>query len=168
MAFLIVAIFSIYCGKSESSAGPGFSAVNDKDSKQTILQIAAGSKDHTTLVAAVKAADYVDVLASTGPFTVFAPTNAAFEKLPPGTVDGLLASSKKNDLQNILEYHVFVGVLNASTMENGTYGMANRKDINVEIKNGKITINGANIVATIPAGNGVIHVIDAVLLPPAN
>ena len=88
----------------------GQSGVKDDVSQKNVVQIAIGSKDHTTLVAAVKAADLVDVLSNTGPFTVFAPTNAAFDKLPAGTVDGLLKPEKKEALTDILQYHVSVGV----------------------------------------------------------
>jgi uncharacterized surface protein with fasciclin (FAS1) repeats len=84
----------------------GQSAVQDNQSQKDVVKVAVGSPDHTTLVAAVKAAEYVDVLSNAGPFTVFAPTNAAFEKLPAGTVNGLLKPEAKNDLRNILEYHV--------------------------------------------------------------
>ena len=85
-----------------TQAGGGQSAVKDDVSQKNVVQVAMGSKDHTTLVAAVKAADLVDVLSNAGPFTVFAPTNAAFDKLPAGTLDGLLKPEKKEDLADIL------------------------------------------------------------------
>ena len=147
----------------------GQEAVQDDVSQKDIVKIAVGSKDHTTLVAALKQADYVKVLANAGPFTVFAPTNAAFDKLPAGTVDGLMKEDKKADLRNILEYHVAVGVYKTENMQDGQkINMVNLDDITLRIKDGKVMVNGtANVVATIPASNGIIYVIDAVLLPPA-
>ena len=147
----------------------GQEAVSDDVSQKDVVKIAVGSKDHTTLVAALKQADYVNDLSNAGPFTVFAPTNEAFNKLPAGTVDGLMKDDKKADLQNILEYHVAVGVYKAETMQDGQkINMANLGDITLNVKDGKVIINGtATIVASIPAANGIIHVVDAVLLPPA-
>lgn len=162
------------CGKSDDSdAGKGISAVADDKSQQDVLKIAVGSKDHTTLVAAVQAAGLVDSLANQGPFTVFAPTNDAFAKLPAGTVDDLLKPSQKDALKNILEYHVVVGNLSESilkseyTGKDDELGMANGGHTKVSVKNGKVMINGATVVASIPAANGIIHVVDSVLLPPA-
>lgn len=107
---------------SAPSATPvlaGQSGVKDDISNPTVVQVAAGSPDHTTLVTAVKAAQLVDVLSNTGPFTVFAPTNAAFEKLPAGTVENLLKPDQKDALSNILEYHVYVGVIKTDAMKDG-------------------------------------------------
>ncbi len=151
---------------AEKTAGQ--SGVQDDASQKNVVQVAAGSKDHTTLVAAVKAAELVDALSNAGPFTVFAPTNAAFDKLPAGTVDGLLKPEKKSDLADILQYHVSVGVYKAESMQDGqSLGQVNGSNISISKKDGKIMVNGtATIVASIPASNGIIHVIDAVLLPP--
>ena len=146
----------------------GQSGVQDDVSQKDVVKIAVGSPDHTTLVTALKTAEYVDVLSNAGPFTVFAPTNAAFEKLPAGTVEGLLKPEKKGDLRNILEYHVYVGVLKPEFFQDGqSFGQVNGQNVKIGVKDGKITVNGANVVASIPATNGIIHVIDAVLLPPA-
>ena len=147
----------------------GQEAVQDDVSQKDIVKIAVGSKDHTTLVAALKQAEYVDDLSNAGPFTVFAPTNDAFNKLPAGTVDGLMKDDKKADLQNILEYHVAVGVYKTENMQDGQkINMANLGDIMLSVKDGKVMVNGtATIIASIPASNGIIHVIDGVLLPPA-
>ena len=95
---------------SENTATTGQSGVKDDASAKNVVQIAIGSKDHTTLVTAVKAAELVDALSNAGPFTVFAPTNAAFDKLPAGTVEGLLKPEKKDELTTILQYHVSLGV----------------------------------------------------------
>lgn len=136
--------------------------------ENNILSIAIASPDHTTLVAAVKAADLVTAVAASGPLTVFAPTNAAFDKLPAGTVEGLLAPDKKADLANILTYHVSTSAYDVSNLKDGqVLGMANGGKVTIHIKDGKLMVNDANVVATIKASNGVIHVIDAVLLPPA-
>lgn len=146
----------------------GQSGVKDDVSQKDVVKVAVGSPDHTTLVTALKAAEYVDVLSNAGPFTVFAPTNAAFEKLPAGTVEGLLKPEKKADLRNILEYHVYVGVLKPEYFQDGqSFGQVNGQNVKIGVKDGKITVNGANVIASIPATNGIIHVIDAVLLPPA-
>lgn len=145
----------------------GQSGVKDETSAPNVVQIAVGSKDHTTLVTAVKAADLVDALSNAGPFTVFAPTNAAFAKLPAGTVEGLLKPEKKEDLKNILEYHTYVGVLKTEYMQDGqTYEQVSGGKIKITKKDGKTMINDkATIIASIPASNGIIHVIDEVLLP---
>lgn len=151
-------------------AGGGQSAVQDDVSQKDIVKVAAGSADHTTLVAAVKKADLVNSLSNAGPFTVFAPTNAAFDKLPKGTVDNLMKDENKAQLQDILQYHVSLGVFKPEMLQDGqTLGQANGGNITISKKDGKIVVNNsANIIATIPASNGIIHVIDAVLLPPAN
>jgi len=153
---------------SENTIQTGQSGVKDDVSSKNIVQVAIGSKDHTTLVAAVKAAELVDVLSNTGPFTVFAPTNTAFDLLPAGTVEGLLKPEKKETLQDILQYHVSVGVYQADAFKDGqSLGQVNGSNIKITIKNGKILINDkATILASIPTSNGIIHVIDQVLLPP--
>jgi len=132
-----------------------------------IVNIAGHSKDHTTLVAALKAADYVDSVSNPGPLTVFAPTNAAFDKLPKGTVEGLVKPEKKEDLRNILKYHVTVSTYDQKSFKDGqVLSMANGQKVTFHVKDGKVSINDANIIASIPASNGIVHVIDSVLLPP--
>jgi uncharacterized surface protein with fasciclin (FAS1) repeats len=156
---------------SDNNVAPagGQEAVDDNDSQKDVVKVAVGSKDHTTLVAALKQAELVTSLANAGPFTVFAPTNEAFNKLPAGTVDGLMKDDKKADLQNILQYHVTVSAMKAESFTDGqTLGMVNGDNVTVSVKDGKVTLNGtAHIIASIPASNGMIHVIDGVLLPPA-
>ena len=116
----------------------GQEAVKDDESAKDVVKIAVGSKDHTTLVAALKQADYVNDLSNAGPFTVFAPTNAAFDKLPAGTVDGLMKDDKKADLQNILEYHVAVGGYKIENMQDGqTINMANLDNITLSVRMAK-------------------------------
>jgi len=152
---------------STVSAG-GQEKVNDDVSQKDVVKVAMGSKDHTTLVAAIKQAELVTSLSNAGPFTVFAPVNAAFDKLPAGTVNGLMKEDKKADLQNILQYHVAVGVMKKENFTDGQkVGMANGDDIIVTVKDGKVMLNNsATIIASIPASNGIVYVIDAVLLPP--
>lgn len=149
-----------------STQNAGQSAVKDESSSPNIVQTASGSKDHTTLVTAVKAAGLVDVLSNAGPFTVFAPTNAAFNKLPAGTVEGLLKPEKKEDLKNILEYHTYVGNLKTEYMQDGQeFEQVNGGKIKITKKGDKVFVNGSEIVASIPTSNGLIHVINDVLLP---
>ncbi len=147
----------------------GQEAVKDDDSQKDVVKVAAGSKDHTTLVAALKQADLITSLSNAGPFTVFAPTNDAFNKLTPGTLDALMKDDKKEDLQNILQYHVTLSAMKAESFTDGeTLGMVNGDNVTVSVKDGKVTLNGsAHIIASIAASNGMIHVIDAVLLPTA-
>ena len=154
---------------SETVQPTGQSGVKDDVSNPNIVQVASGSPDHTILVAAVKAADLVDALSNTGPFTVYAPTNAAFEKLPKGTVEGLLEPSKKADLQAILEYHTYVGVLKTAYLSDGQeFEQVSGQKITITLRDGKTYVNGtAEIVASIPTSNGIIHVINEVLLPPS-
>ncbi len=155
-------------GENNAATPAGQSGVKDDVSAKNVVQVAISSKDHTTLVKAIQAASLVDALSNAGPFTVFAPTNAAFDKLPAGTLDGLLKPEKKEDLADILQYHVSVGGYNADQLQDGqSLGQVNGGNITISKKDGKIMVNGtATVVATIQASNGIIHVIDGVLLPP--
>ncbi|EGP09281.1 fasciclin domain-containing protein [Afipia clevelandensis] len=139
---------------------------------KNIVQNAVNSKDHTTLVAAVKAAGLVDTLSSKGPFTVFAPTNAAFGKLPAGTVDNLVKPENKATLTKILTYHVVPGKLNAADLKDGQkLKTVEGEELTVKASGGKVMIvdaKGGSSTVTIPdvnQSNGVIHVIDTVLMP---
>ncbi len=175
--FAIVASFGISSCESSSdttnevedeaaNVGAGQSGVVDDVSNPNIVQVASGSKDHTTLVAAVKAAGLVDALSNAGPFTVFAPTNAAFDKLPKGTVDDLLKPEKKGDLENILGYHTYVGSLKTDYMVDGNeYDMVYGGKVKITKVGDKTFVNGSEIVASIQTSNGWIHVIGDVLLP---
>ncbi len=141
-------------------------AATDDVSAKNVVQVAIGSPDHTTLVKAVQAADLVAALSTTGPFTVFAPTNASFDKLEPGTLDNLLKPESKEALQDILQYHVSLGVFKAEALQDGqVLGQVNGGNVTVSVKDGKIMIGGANLVASVPASNGIVHVIDGVLIP---
>ena len=128
--------------------------------------VAAGTFD--TLVAAVTAADLVDTLKGTGPFTVFAPTDEAFAKLPAGTVDNLLLPENKAQLTAILLYHVVSGSVPASDVVNLTSATTvNGADVTITVDGGTVMVNNATVTATdVMCTNGIIHVIDTVLLPP--
>jgi uncharacterized surface protein with fasciclin (FAS1) repeats len=156
-------------GASESSVAGGQASVVDDVSAKDVVKVAAGSKDHTTLVAAIKQAELVDALSNAGPFTVFAPTNAAFDKVGKETLDNLMKDENKAQLQDILQYHVYVGSLKTEMMADGqTLNQVNGGNITVAIKDGKVVINNtATVITSIPASNGIIHVIDGVLLPPS-
>jgi uncharacterized surface protein with fasciclin (FAS1) repeats len=146
--------------------GSGQASVVDNESQKNILQIAIGSKDHTTLVAAVQAASYENALVNAGPFTVFAPTDAAFGLLPEGTVGELVKPENQLKLQDILEYHVYIGSLKAEVLTDGrVLGMANGGKITCGLDGETVTVNGAKILGSVPCSNGIIHVLDKVLLP---
>lgn len=179
---LVIASISILCAcnnnketKTESTtnetgnANAGQANVKDEASMKDIVKVAVGSPDHTTLVKALQQAELVDVLANPGPFTVFAPNNAAFDKLPKGTLDDLMKAEKKADLQNILQYHVTTSSLKADFFKDGqTIGMVNGDNVTISVKDGKIMLNNsATIIGSVQASNGMVHIIDAVLLPPA-
>jgi uncharacterized surface protein with fasciclin (FAS1) repeats len=134
-----------------------------------IVDTAASNKDFSTLVAAVQAAGLVETLKSKGPFTVFAPTNAAFAKLPAGTVESLLKPENKAMLVKILTYHVVSGKVLAADvvkLDGKMVKTVQGSDVTVTVAGGKVKVNDSNVVATdIETSNGVIHVIDTVLLP---
>jgi len=152
---------------TETPAQSGQSGVQDDVSNPNVVQVAVGSKDHTTLVAAVKAAELVDALSNAGPFTVFAPTNAAFDALPAGTVESLLTPEKKDALIDILQYHVSVGVYKLENLQDGqSIGQVNGGNVIVTKKGEDYFVNGkAKILGTVVASNGIIYVIDQVLIP---
>ncbi len=137
------------------------------EAPKDVVDIAMGSADHSTLVAAVKAAGLVETLKGVGPFTIFAPTNAAFSTLPAGTVESLLTPEKKADLTKILTYHVVAGAVKAADLKDGQkVKTLQGGELTVSIKDGKVMINGANVTAAdLTGSNGIIHVIDAVLMP---
>jgi uncharacterized surface protein with fasciclin (FAS1) repeats len=144
----------------------GQSAVQDDESQKNIVQTAVASPDHKTLVAALKAASYVDALSNAGPFTVFAPNDAAFNKLPEGTVDDLVKPENKLKLQDILEYHVYVGVIRENMIQDGmTLNQVNGKNVKLEKKGDDIFVNGAKVLGTAQTSNGIIYIIDTVLIP---
>jgi uncharacterized surface protein with fasciclin (FAS1) repeats len=147
-----------------------FATAEDKAAKKDIVDTAVAAGSFNTLVAAVKAAGLVDALKADGPLTVFAPTDEAFAKLPAGTVETLLKPENKDKLIDILTYHVVSGKVPSSEAVKLSKATAlNKKDIKLAVKDGKLTLNGGATVATadVECSNGVIHIIDAVILPPA-
>ncbi len=142
-------------------------AIDDDLSSKNILQVAIGSPDHTTLVAGVQAAALETVLANNGPLTVFAPNNAAFEKLPAGTLEELLKPENQKKLKRIITYHAAPGTYKGDLLKNGmSLFMATGDNTKIEVNGDVVTVNGAKILGTVEASNGVVHVIDTVLLPP--
>jgi len=150
----------------EPRTGQAFIA--DDGSTPNVLQIAIGSPDHTTLVAAVQAAELENALVNAGPLMVFAPTNDAFAALPEGTVDNLLKPENKDALANILKYHVTPGNYSKDFLKKfKKLGQANNGYVNVEVVGDDVFIGGAKILGSVKAGNGIVHVIDKVMLPPS-
>ena len=150
----------------ETEAGVMVGGANMVASKN-IVENAINSADHTTLVAAVKQAGLAETLSGTGPFTVFAPTNEAFDALPAGTVEGLLKPESMDKLKSILTYHVVPGMVKAADLKDGqTIKTVQGQDLKVSIKDGVVMINDATVtIADAVSSNGVTHVINKVIMP---
>ncbi|MBC2604448.1 fasciclin domain-containing protein [Pelagicoccus albus] len=139
-----------------------------KKAEKDLVGVAASAEDFSTLVAAVKAADLVDVLQGDGPYTVFAPTDEAFAALPEGTLEMLLKPENKDKLTAILTYHVVPAKVMAEDVSEGAVATANGAKVDISIEGGTVLVDDAEVIATdILASNGVIHVIDKVILPEA-
>ena len=140
---------------------------NAQEKKMDIVETAVAAGNFTTLATALEAADLVDTLKGEGPFTVFAPTDDAFGKLPAGTVEGLLKPEKKADLQGILKYHVVAGkVMAADVVKITSAETLQGKKLAIQVKDGTVMVDKATVTKTdIECSNGVIHVIDSVVLP---
>ena len=187
-AFALVAITMTSCGEKKKDATTDATTTDTTqvamdttavEKPTTIVDVAAGNPDFSTLVAAVKAAGLVETLSSEGPFTVFAPTNAAFEKLPKGTVEDLLKPENVEKLKGILTYHVVSGKFDAATVTDaitkgkGKYTVTTVQGgkIDLSLKDGKVVLTDANgktstvAMADVAASNGVIHAIDSVVMP---
>jgi uncharacterized surface protein with fasciclin (FAS1) repeats len=181
-AFALVAVVAAGCGGNDSSDGaedemtdrttmtteaPDTADGDGDEAGGTVVDVAAGNPDFSTLVEAVKAAGLVETLSGDGPFTVFAPTNDAFAKIPEDQLDAILAD--REQLTKILTYHVVPGrILAADLQPSQKVATVQGQEVEITVTDGTATINGANIVTTdIEASNGVIHVIDTVILPPA-
>lgn len=148
---------------AQSASDAGQAAIADPNS---IVGIAAGSKDHTTLVAALKAGGLVDALATPGPLTVFAPVNAAFDKLPAGTVESLLQPASVVQLRTILRHHVMLSTYQLTDLTDGLQlAMLDGGPTTVTRKGDEIFVDGAKVLGAAPASNGMVFVVDAVLLP---
>lgn len=147
----------------------GMASISDDTSQPDILKVAVGSEDHTTLVAAVQAAELVDVLANPGPFTVFAPTNDAFDKLPAGTVEDLLKPENRSALRGVLHHHVTTSALALDYFRDGqSLGMVDGGYETIVKKDGEMWIGDAKVIGSVRASNGWVHVIDGVLVPATN
>jgi uncharacterized surface protein with fasciclin (FAS1) repeats len=133
----------------------------------TIVDVASSLSDFSTLVAAVKAAGLVDTLSGPGPFTVFAPTNAAFAKLPKGTLESLLKPENKATLTKILTYHVLAEKVPSTAIKPGAVKTVEGSTVSLKLMGKSVMVNNAKVLkADVPASNGVIHVIDTVIMPP--
>ena len=145
----------------------GFSSSAFADSKKDIVDTAVAAGDFKTLAAALQAAGLVDTLKGPGPFTVFAPTDEAFSKLPAGTVEDLLKPENKQKLISILTYHVVAGnVMAKDVVKLHEAKTVNSQDVKIMVEGGKVMVDNANVIKTdVQCTNGVIHVIDTVLLP---
>jgi uncharacterized surface protein with fasciclin (FAS1) repeats len=168
-ALAVASLGVVACGSSDSETTASTAATTTTMSDETIAAVAAGNADLSTLVAALKAGDLVTTLEGTGPYTVFAPTNAAFADIQ-STVDTLLEPGNKTDLQQVLTYHVVPGTYTAADLKDGQkLKTVEGQDLTVSIKDGVVKVNDATVEATdITASNGVVHVINKVLVPPAN
>jgi len=165
LALSITVVGAAYAGKCKSSQKVATTTV--AKAEKDIVDTAAAVEDFSTLVAAVKAAGLVQTLKGDGPFTVFAPTNAAFEKLPEGTLEELLKPENKSKLTAILTYHVVPGkVMAADVVKLDSAKTVQGSKIAIQVKDGKVMVDNAKVVKTdIVTANGVIHIIDAVILP---
>ena len=177
--FFLVLIVLVACNKTVNEndidqattdvVGPAQAANKGQasvDSGNNVLRIAMNSKDHTTLVAAIEAAGIEAILANNGPFTIFAPTNDAFAALPEGTVENLLKPENKSALINILYLHAAPGIYKDDLLNDGRQIYeANGDYVSVKVTEEGTFINGAKILGSVDGTNGVVHVIDKVLLP---
>jgi uncharacterized surface protein with fasciclin (FAS1) repeats len=153
-------LFASDCSSGKKASTAGSPAHKD------IVSVAAGAGSFNTLVAAVKAAGLAETLQGDGPFTVFAPTDEAFAKLPKGTVEDLLKPENKAKLVAILTYHVVSGKVMAADVKTMKAKTVNGQSLDVKVIEGAVTVDNAKVVKTdVPASNGVIHVIDTVVLP---
>ncbi|HNL52562.1 MAG TPA: fasciclin domain-containing protein [Actinomycetota bacterium] len=173
--FAVASLALVGCSSTESTSEstPSPAATSAEASPTataeagTIVEVASGNPDFSTLVAAVSAAGLAETLGAEGPYTVFAPTNEAFEALPAGLLDELLKPKNKEVLTQILTYHVVAGEVMSTDIQPGEVPTVEGEDLDIQVKDGAVTVNGALVeVADIEASNGVIHVIDEVLVPP--
>jgi uncharacterized surface protein with fasciclin (FAS1) repeats len=173
--FAVASLALVGCSSNESSSesSPSPAATSAEASPTaaaeagTIVEVASGNPDFSTLVAAVSAADLAETLGAEGPYTVFAPTNEAFEALPAGLLDELLKPKNKEVLTQILTYHVVAGEVMSTDIEPGDVPTVEGEDLTIAVTDGTVTVNGATVeAADVEASNGVIHVIDEVLVPP--
>jgi uncharacterized surface protein with fasciclin (FAS1) repeats len=174
-ATVALSLTAAACGSdSDDSAAPATEAPAasaaegaEEAAAKDIVDTAVGAGSFNTLAAALTAAGLVDTLKGAGPFTVFAPTDDAFAALPAGLLDKLLLPENKDVLTQILTYHVVPGTVMAADVKPGKVATVETSEIEIKVEGGKVMVNQANVTATdVKASNGVIHVIDAVILPP--
>jgi uncharacterized surface protein with fasciclin (FAS1) repeats len=169
-ALAVASLGVVACGSSDSETTASTAATTTATtSDETIAAVASGNADLSTLVAALTAADLVTTLEGTGPYTVFAPTDAAFSDIQ-STVDTLLEPDNKTDLQQVLTYHVVPGTYTAADLKDGQkLKTVEGQDLTVSVKDGVVKVNDATVeAADVNASNGVVHVINKVLVPPAS
>lgn len=168
LAFGVAACSSDDNESSSTTTEQTDSSMTDEASEMNIVETAQATPDLSTLVEAVVAADLVETLSGEGPFTVFAPTNEAFAKLPPAELQRLLKPANKDELAKILTYHVVAGDVMSSDLTNGQkVKTVEGQDLTITIAGDKVKVNDATVVQPdIETSNGVVHVIDGVLLPP--
>ncbi len=166
-ALAVASLGVVACGSSDSETTASTTATTMSD--ETIAAVASGNADLSTLVAALTAGDLVTTLEGAGPYTVFAPTDAAFADIQ-STVDTLLEPGNKTDLQQVLTYHVVPGTYTAADLKDGQKLMTvEGQELTVSVKDGVVKVNDATVeAADVNASNGVVHVINKVLVPPAN
>ncbi|PVW15869.1 fasciclin domain-containing protein [Marixanthomonas spongiae] len=151
---------------SNTNEKKGQAFIKDDVSPPNVLDIAVGSEDHTTLVKAVQTADLENSLVNAGPLMVFAPTNEAFGNLPDGTVESLLEPENKGKLAYILKHHVTPGNYNKEFLKKfKKLGQASNQNVAVTVEGDDVFVGGAKIIASIPASNGIVHVVDKVIVP---
>lgn len=153
-------------GNDEPAERTGQAFIEDDETNPSVLHIAIGSEDHSTLVAAVQAAELENALVNAGPLMVFAPTNDAFAALPEGTVEDLLKPENKETLAHILKHHVTPGNYSKDFLKKfKKLGQASNGYVTVEVKGDDVYVGGAKILASVKAGNGIVHVVDKVIIP---
>jgi uncharacterized surface protein with fasciclin (FAS1) repeats len=168
-----LSLFAVACGDDEEEPAAAAPAATEQtttppaeEAGDDIVTLAQGNQDLSTLVDAVTAAELVETLQGEGPFTVFAPTNAAFEKVDQATLQDLLEPENREQLESILTYHVVPGEMKAADLKSGTVETVNGEQLEVEVDGDTVRVGGATVAqADVDASNGVVHVIDTVLMP---
>jgi len=152
-----------------TTKAPAAPAAEKPDAAKTVVDVAVGSPDHTTLVKALQAAGLVDALNSPGGiYTIFAPTNAAFDKLPPGTLDSLMKPEKLEDLKKILKHHAAVPILTMDQIQDGqTLPMSDGSKVTFHKSGDELMVDGAKVLGSVRCMNGIVYVVDSVILPPS-
>jgi uncharacterized surface protein with fasciclin (FAS1) repeats len=178
LVVVVAAMFAVACGDDDATTADNGDTTTEvendeematEEGGQTIVDLAAATDDLSTLVSLVTAADLAETLSGEGPFTVFAPTNAAFEAVPAETLQSLQQEENREQLTGVLTYHVVPGTLRAADLSDGQeLTTVNGATLTVTIEGDTVRVGGAAVTtADVEASNGVVHIIDAVLLPPA-